>query len=74
MAKNGEGFDVGGESLAMLHEFSRNFEKFESTMKEDGTLINNKNLFNEISLKNQYASQTPKNQNINKDLLNFNDN
>ena len=38
MGKNGEGFDVGGESLVMLHEFSRNFEKFESTMKEDGTL------------------------------------
>lgn len=43
-------------------------------MKEYGTLINNKNLLNEISLKNQYATQTPKNQNINKDLLSFNDN
>jgi hypothetical protein len=50
MAKNGEGFDGGGESMAMLHEFSRNYEKFESTMKEDD-IINNKNLFNEISVK-----------------------
>lgn len=40
MAKNGEGFDGGGESMAMLHEFSRNYEKFESTMKEDD-IINN---------------------------------
>jgi len=50
MAKNGEGFDGGGESMAMLHEFSRNYEKFESTMKEDD-IFNNKNLFNEISVK-----------------------
>jgi hypothetical protein len=50
MAKNGEGFDGGGESMAMLHEFSRNYEKFESTMKEDD-IINNKNLFKEISVK-----------------------
>ena len=49
MAKNGEGFDGGGESMAMLHEFSRNYEKFESTMKEDD-IINNKNLFKEISV------------------------
>jgi hypothetical protein len=52
MAKNGEGFDGGGESLAMLHEFSRNYEKFESTIKEDETFLNNKNLLNEISPKN----------------------
>ena len=52
MAKNGEGFDGGGESLAMLHEFSRTLEKFESSNKEDDTMLNNKNLFNEISLKN----------------------
>ena len=50
MAKNGEGLDGGGESMAMLHEFSRNYEKFESTMKEDD-IINNRNLFNEISVK-----------------------
>jgi hypothetical protein len=40
MAKDGEGFDGGGDSMAMLHELSRNQEIQYSTIKDE-TPINN---------------------------------